>query len=120
MYILCTYRHNIHASTCSPSHTEFTLTEENLTSLLEGVKNLDSVTVCLHIPYAKRSEIRKQYSSVSQHRQEYCQYLLTHHPSPSWLVVAEALYRAGEHGALEVLQKFYLKGEHIHTVHEPE
>ena len=78
------------------------------------------VTFYLHIPFSKQSEIQSQYSSITQHRQEYCRYWLTYHPSPSWLVVANALYMTDEHGALEVLQKFYLKGEHKHTVHEPE
>ena len=119
----CTCRHNFHTCTCSPPHTELTLTEENLTSLLEGVKDLDGVigvTFYLHIPVSRQSEIQRQYSSITQRRQEYCRYWLTYHPSPSWLVVANALYMKDECGALEVLQKFYLKGEHKHTVHEPE
>ena len=57
------------------------------------------------------SHSQKLYGNISQHRQEYCQYFLTYHPCPSWLVVANALYMSHEHGALEVLQKFYLKGE---------
>ena len=110
MYVRISFMH-VHVH-----HTELTLTVDNLTSLLEGVNNLDGalgMTLFLHIPDSKRSEIQEQYSSISQRRQEYCRYWLTQHPSPSWLVVANALYMTGEHGALEVLQKLYLKGEHI-------
>ena len=106
MHVLCV---------CSWPHTEPTLTEENLTSLLERVKSLDHVATNLHIPGSKKNEIQRQYSSISQRRQQYCRYWLSDHPAPSWLVVADTLYRTGEYGALEVLQKFYLKGEHIHV-----
>ena len=71
------------------------------------------VSVQLHIPDSKRWEIKKLYLS----KQAYWQYWLTHHPSPSWLVVADALYMQYEHGALKVLQKMYLKGKsHVHTL----
>ena len=71
----------------------------------------------LHIPYSKHREMRVQYRSVSQRKQAYLEYWLTHHPSPSWLVVANALYKRYEHGALKVLQKVYLKGKpHVHTL----
>ena len=104
--------------TCPP-HTELSLTEDNLTSLLEGVKDLDIVgglAYYLHIPSSKQSEIHSQYNSVPQQRQEYSRYWITHHPSPSWLVVANAVHMTGECVALEVLQKFYLKGEHTCTL----
>ena len=41
----------------------------------------------------------------------YSIFFLTDNPSPSWSTVALALWEAGEHGALEVVQKLYLKGE---------
>ena len=92
------------------SLTEATLTLENLTSLLEGVRVLDIMADFLHIPDNKQVEIRRQYSNISQQKQEYWQYFLSQHPTPSWLIVADALYLTGEHGALEVLRKLYLKG----------
>ena len=54
--------------------------------------------------------MEQQYRSVPQRKQAYWEYWLTHHPSPSWLVVANALYMVNEYGALEVSQKTYLKG----------
>ena len=71
------------------------------------------VAFFLHIPDSKEGEIQNRSISASQRCQEYSRHWLSHHPSPSWLVVANALYIIGEHGALEVLQKFYLKGEYI-------
>ena len=98
-------------------HTEPTLTVENLTSLLEGVKDLNMVALWLHVPGSKRKEMAQQYRSIPQSKQAYCEWWLTHHPSPSWLVVANALYKRYEHGALKVLQKMYLKGKpHVHTL----
>ena len=55
-------------------------------------------------------EMEQQYRSVPQRKQAYWEYWLTHHQSPSWLVVANALYMVNEYGALEVSQKTYLKG----------
>ena len=99
---ICVHVHHI-------PHTEPTLTLENLTSLL-GIKDMDSVAIWLHIPDSKQWEMEQQYRSVPQRKQAYSEYWLTHHPSPSWLVVADALYMWEEHEALEVLQKMYLKG----------
>ena len=75
------------------------------------VKNLDRLALWLHIPESKQWEMDQQYRSVPQRKQAYWEYWLADHPSPSWLVIADALYMAYEHGALEVLQKMYLKGK---------
>ena len=116
MHTVHNYAHGTHMCTCPPSHTEPTLTVENLSSLLEGVKDWGNVVKWLHIPHSKQVEMNKQYGGVSKCKQAYCEYWLTHHPSPSWLVVANALYVRKEHEALAVLQKLYLKGKpHAHT-----
>ena len=65
----------------------------------------------LHIPGSKRREMEQQYRSVPQRKQAHWEWWLTHHPSPTWVLVANALYMLDEHGALEVLQKMYLKGK---------
>ena len=87
---------------------DFTLTLDNLTSLLEGIQHLNEVALWLHIPFTKQWELRAQSSGESQEKQAYWKYFLTQHPCPSWLLVAHALYRAGEHGILEVLQNKYI------------
>ena len=91
-------------------HTEPSLTLDTLTSVLDGVQDLDGVGVYLRIPYSKREELQCQYDRRQLPR-AFSTVFLTDNPSPSWSTVAYALWQAGEHGALEVVQKLYLKGE---------
>ena len=90
------------------------MTLDNLTSVLDGVQNLDDddggVTDWLQIPRSKRDELQGQYERRQLSR-AYSTYYLSKHPSPSWSIAAFALWEKGEHGALEVVQKLYLKGE---------
>ena len=97
-------------STSPHMHTESTLTLDNLTSVLDGVEYLDNVADSLHIPLSKQEELRQQYDREQRPR-AYSTYFITKHPSPSWILVANALWKMGQHGALEVVQKLYLKGE---------
>ena len=95
----------------STTHTESTLTVDNLTNLLEGMVHFGSVAILLDIPYSKYDTIIRQYNSDSQRKEAMWKYWLTHHPCPSWRIVADALYTGYEHEILDVLQKMYLKGE---------
>ena len=84
--------------------TDPTLTLTSLTQLLGSVENLFSFSGWMGIPmsvYRKHDE-----------PQRLCEWYLTHHPAPSWLNVAIALYLSEEHDVLEVLrsQVHYLKG----------
>ena len=97
-------------TTCVP-HTEPTLTLDNLTSVLEDVQNVERVIPWLQIPPSKQQEINQQYDRITQRIRAYCEYLLTHHPAPSWKWVAVVLWDKQEHGALEMLQKVCLKGK---------
>ena len=72
---------------------------------------LDDVGYWLHIPDSKQEEIEQQYPDVAQSRRAYCVYYLTNHPAASWVIVANALWKAGELESLEMVQKLYLKGE---------
>ena len=67
------------------------------------------VAAWLQIPSSKRDKLEQQYDS-RQRKRAYAVYFVTQHPSPSWRIVALALWYAEEHGALEVVQKLYLKG----------
>ena len=71
----------------------------------------DNVAAWLHIPPSKRLEIDQQYPVFHQRVRAYSIFYLSHHPAPSWTIVANALWERGEHGSLEVVQKLYLKGE---------
>ena len=74
------------------------------------MQNLDDIAMCLQIPSSKRYELRGQYEK-RQLSKAYSTYYVSKHLSPSWSIVALALWIAEEHGALEVVQKLYLKGE---------
>ena len=94
-------------------HTEPSLTLDTLTSVLEGVQHLDrwdGVCPWLQILDSKRGELERQYDRRQLPR-AYSTVFLTDNPSPSWSTVAFALWKKGELGALEVVQKLYLKGE---------
>ena len=92
-------------------HTEPSLTLDTLTSILDGVQHLgDAVGTWLQIPGSKRDELKYQYDRRQLPR-AYSTVFLTDNPSPSWSTVAYALWVVGELGALEVVQKLYLKGE---------
>ena len=96
-----------------PTHPEPSLTLDNLTSVFDGVKDMDGidgVADWLQISDSKRDELQQQYGGRERTR-AYTAYYITQHPAPSWRIVALALWEAGEHGALEVVQKLYLKGE---------
>ena len=82
------------------------VSEEQLDNELLGM-----VVDLLHIPYSKQRELRQQYPVVAQRKRAYSAYYLAHHPGPSWRIIANALWRSKNHGALEVVQKLYLKGE---------
>ena len=94
-------------------HTEPSLTLDALSSVLDGVQCLDNaggVGDWLQIPRSKRGELQRQYDRKQLPR-AFSTIFLTDNPSPSWSTVAFALWKRGEHGALEVVQKLYLKGE---------
>ena len=61
----------------------------------------------------KRNDVQRQNQSDDQHKQAYWDYWLHRHPAPSWRILADGLLVIKEHGALEVLQMNYLKGEYI-------
>ena len=93
-------------------HTESTLTLDNLTSVFDGVwnVNLDLVAFRLYISDSKQRELKQQYDREHLPR-AYSTYFIIKHPSPSWILVAIALWERRELGALEIVQKLYLKGE---------
>ena len=92
-------------------HTEPTLTVDNLTAVLNSVQmNRDSVLLSLHIPRSKQRQFQQHYDS-GQVNTAYADYIIDHHPSPSWTTVGNALWYWKAAGALEMVQKLYLKGE---------
>ena len=127
MYIVCVAVHllitlmltlttSVHMSTSTHTHTlthhtEPTLTVDNLTAVLDSVqKDMDSVLLYLHIPSSKRRQLQQLYDR-GQVNTARADYIIDHHPTPSWTIVANALWYWRAAGALEMVQKLYLKGE---------
>ena len=109
----CAHTDHICAPVHLPTHPEPSLTLDNLTSVLDGVENMDGgsgVVLFLRIPPSKRYELQQQYDRRELNR-AYTAYYITQHPAPSWRMAALALWQKGELRALEVVQKLYLKGE---------
>ena len=67
----------------------------------------------LHIPSSKREQLEQQYGR-EQVNTAHANYIIGHHPAPSWMIVANinVLWYYYATGALEMVQKsVYLKGE---------
>ena len=92
-------------------HTEPTLTVDNLTVVLNSVQDdMNYVLSYLHIPSSKQEQLQQQYSR-GQVNTARADYIIDRHPAPSWTLVANALWYWTAAGALEIVQKLYLKGE---------
>ena len=82
------------------------MTVDNLTAVLDSVQvNMEFVLLFLHIPRSKQQYRRGQVNTAR------ADYIIDHHPSPSWMIVANALWFNKAAGALEMVQELYLKGE---------
>ena len=96
-----------------PLFTDLTLTLDNITAIMKDVQRWEDVARWIGIPLIKCAELRSQNPTADQAKQACWDYWLHHHPACSWSILADGLYYWGEHGALEVLQMNYLKGECI-------
>ena len=93
-------------------YTEPTLTLENLISVTGSVQNIGShLFLWLDIPYSKKDYMNFQYVNIGDQNRAYLDYFLQEHPSPSWMLVGNALWKAEELGPLQRLQSSYLKGK---------
>ena len=86
------------------------MTLDNLSSILDRVQDIDAVGHYLQIPYSKQVDLRQQYD-IRQLHTAWSSYFVSHHPAPSWRIVAFALWEARELEALKIVQKLYLEGE---------
>ena len=87
------------------------MTVDNLTAVLDSVQeNMNLVLLFLHIPNSRRIQLEQQYDNGEMNTAR-ADYIIDHHPSPSWTIVANALWMYYAAGALEMVQKLYLKGE---------
>ena len=93
-------------------HADPTLTLNNVTAIMKDVWQWEKVADWVGISDSKHHELESQSSTTDQAKQACWDYWLHHHPAPSWRILADGIYFWGKHGALEVLQMNYLKGEY--------
>jgi hypothetical protein len=80
---------------------------------MKDVQQWENVATLIGIPDSKQRELQRQNLPTDQAKQACWDYWLHHHPAPSWRILAHGLYFWIDHGALEILQMNYLKGESI-------
>ena len=76
---------------------EATLTVANLCTALEEVE-WSRLADYLDVPESIKGEIKEKFSSITQRKQAMLEEWRTHHPAPSWMLVATALYCVYIHG----------------------
>lgn len=106
----------MHATQYIHTHiiTEASLTVDNLSIVFDSVSDIDFImrSGWLQIPDSKQHELKQQYGYDGRLvKKAFAECFLTQHPGPSWRIVALALWHTGQLGALEIVQKLYLKGE---------
>ena len=99
------------------------LTLHNLISALEGVaedEDWEVLAEYMNLPDSKAIHIRNQFQSYKLCKEESLKEFLKSYPTPSWWVVAEALYFMGwfkdnpaYHTALERVVSMYPTGEYV-------
>ena len=91
------------------------LTPENLSTVLDSMEDRlwSLFSRYVNIPGSERVKINDQYPSNSQAKQAVIAHLISTHPSLSWRIVADALYRMrwdSSHRALDHLQQKFPTG----------
>ena len=82
---------------------------------MKDVQEWESVAYWIGIPDNILGEHQSQNPTTDQCKQACWDYWIQHHLAPSWRILAGGLYVWREHGALEMLQINYLKGEYACT-----
>ena len=108
-FLECTKVHIEHYS--PPPHTGPTFNINNLSHVLEGVQNMESVALQLNIPLSKWIEMEQRNPNKRDHRRVVVTYYIERVPGATWLGVADALWWRDEYTQLEVVNKLYLRGK---------
>ena len=72
---------------------------------------MDRVTEWLDIPRSKSSEIASTLPNIADRRPELSRYYITHHPTPTWLQVADAMWVMQQDTVLSKVNSLYLRGK---------
>ena len=114
-----TYTHKVITSSYTPClvSTDPTLTPDNLTRVLEtmGDGEWDVFADCINLPDSEQDKIRSQHASDRDCKLALPHVFISAHPTPSWELVAHALYQMGtlddsSHRPLEYLQQHFPTG----------
>ena len=97
---------------------ELSLTSHNLSTVLDSMGDglWDWFSRYVNIPQSEMERIRSKYSRYKERKQAAIDYLISSHPTPSWRLVANALYQMGitwgdsPHRALARLQQLFPTG----------
>ena len=101
---------------------EATLTVANLCTALEEVE-WSRLADYLDVPESIKGEIKEKFFSITQRKQAMLEEWRTHHPAPSWMLVATALYcvhidgYGKYHKVLQLVKQKYLQGENTVLLH---
>ena len=114
---------------------EPSLTQNNLSTILAIMEDEDDLWYrfrrCVNMPDSEWVRIKSQCSSLRERKQAVVLYLISHHPSLSWIVIAHALYQLvgrwyggvvvgndSSHRALDRLQQLFPTGTvYMYTVY---
>ena len=101
---------------------EATLTVANLCTALEEVE-WSRLADYLDVPESIKGEIKEKFPSITQRKKAMLEEWRTHHPAPSWMLVATALYcvytdgYGKYHKVLQLVKQKYLQGENTVLLH---
>ena len=114
-----TYTHKVITSSYTPClvSTDPTLTPDNLTRVLEIMEDgrWYVFAAYINLPDSEQDKIMSQHASDRDRKLALPHVFISAHPTPSWELVAHALYQVGRdgdscHRALEYLQQHFPTG----------
>ena len=101
----------------SPHPADPTLTTDNLMEVVKGAEDhWYGLSLNLGVPLSKRDEINRLYHNDQHRMQALAGEYTTHHPSPSWNIVAKALQGEGLHKQADEVTTKYVKGMDVNHV----
>ena len=101
---------------------EAALNVDNLCTALEEVE-WSRLADYLDVPESIKGEIKEKFPSITQRKKAMLEEWRTHHPAPSWMLVATALYcvhidgYGKYHKVLQLVKQKYLQGENTVLLH---
>ena len=86
------------------STVDMTFTTRNVQRAVREVEDTNTLAKYLGVPYSKRAEIHRQFSSVPQKVKAYINYFMKHDPVASWRAVIVVLDRMREKKAADSIR----------------